>query len=79
MNREEFDYCCRKCGKKLTALDSCGTGTTWSLLKCSSCEQLHAVGSIIPRSVVDDKSIITVRQNPIKLVETLDIQERKGR
>ncbi len=42
------------------AMDSCGTGSTWMLLKCSSCGKFAASGSI-PDSVKNDPDVKVVR------------------
>ena len=52
---------CPKCYKNIdVAFDSCGTGTTWSLLKCNNCEQLVATGRIIPKEVISDPDVICI-------------------
>ncbi len=49
---------CLWCGHNLDiVMDSCGTGYTWSLFKCQSCEQLTACGSYIPDAARNDPSI----------------------
>ena len=58
----EFEYKCVKCGAQITQLDNCGTGTSWSLYKCSNCGHNHAVGSA-PEAAKDDNTTVfnTVR------------------
>ena len=58
-NEKQFNYQCVKCEAPIDpGLDSCGTGSTWSLYMCSNCHHLHAVGNL-PKGVVDGKTTTT--------------------
>lgn len=52
---------CQECNTEITMWDSCGTGYTWTLTKCSNCHQLYAQaypGGFIPEGAENDKEII---------------------
>lgn len=57
------DSKCHKCLHPFNnVMDSCGAGETWSLFRCSKCDQLHAAAHVpygfIPDEVKKDKDII---------------------
>jgi hypothetical protein len=52
---------CPWCGEGIdVVMDSCGTGTTWSLFKCLACNKLAASGDI-PDAVKNDEDVKIVR------------------
>jgi phage FluMu protein Com len=65
---------CQKCKTKITMWDSCGTGWSWMLTKCSNCNQLYAQaypGGFIPKEANEDKEIIILKPM-IELIENTD-------
>ena len=50
-------FSCFKCKEQITALDSCGAGSTWHLYECNRCQQLHITGNP-PKEAISEETVL---------------------
>lgn len=60
INNPNFDFKCPGCDNPFGLFDGCGTGITWTCLRCKNCHKFTAVGwtcGFIPKEVKTDFKI----------------------